>query len=385
MLISVLWLGIGCSTFTSGEPLPDPPPPARRAPTASTGPICDDPFVAELVEGARSWAGTSLSEADFGTGTALFDQEWLFGTYAMTAVGLGQHARLCPTEAAADREAMRQALGQLLSPRGLAFDAGKYGAPISDRLEQTEGSIALLGYGGLGLAMYRAVAVDAEPAASLLETEQAWMEAVARRIGDELVETYPGERYPVDNAAAIGALALHDRVTGEDHGAVLARAKAAVAKAVHADSGLLHQAAAADGRPLAHPRGSGTFLSAWFLHRADPELGRSLYEHGRDALGKDVFGVYAMREFLPGVDGPGDVDSGPLIMGFSVSATGFALGGAVAYGDGTTRARILKTVEIGTPMAMQMVPGLETNGKGATGSALGDALMLAMLTSEGSP
>lgn len=378
MWLTIVWWGWGCGGTGGQVRAPDPPPPAE----AAADPLCTDPLVTKLARGARTWAETSLATSDFGTGTPLFDQEWLFGTWAMTTVGLGQHARLCPASAEPDVRAMRAALKKMLSEDGLAFDTGKYGTPVTARLGDTKGSIAALGYGGLALAMHRALAPDHR----LSSVEASWIAAIDRRLGKRLVETYPRERYPVDNAAAIAALSLHDRVTGEDHGASLRPATAAVARAVHAPTGLLHQAVASDFSPLAPPRGSGTFLSAWFLHRADPSVGRGLYESGRDTLGMDVFGVYGMREFLPGVDAEGDVDSGPLILGISVSATGFALGGAVAYGDGTTRDHILETMAIGAEMAVGMVPGLETNpGSGATGSALGDAIMLAMLTSRGSP
>lgn len=38
-----------------------------------------------------------------------------------------------------------------------------------------------------------------------------------------LIDTYPGEAYPTDVTAVAGAIAVHGRVTGEDHSAVLAR------------------------------------------------------------------------------------------------------------------------------------------------------------------
>lgn len=383
MLLWTAWWGAGCGVITAEEAVPpEPHVPAEAVEAVVDGnPLCGDPMVRRLARGAQDWTRTELTPDDFGTGTPLFDEEWLFGTWSMAAVGLAQHARLCPSDAEQDLAGVRVAVARMMSPEGLAFDTRKYGRPLEERLEDAQGSIAALGYGGIALAMQRIVSPD--PASDALESR--WMEAIARRLGDHIAETYPRERYPVDNAAAIAALALHDRHTGEDHSAVLQAARAAMRRAVNADTGLLHQAVGGDGRPLAPPRGSGTFLSAWYLHRADPELGRSLYESGREVLGKEVFGIYAMREHLPGVEAKGDVDSGPLILGFSVSATGFALGGAVAYGDDATRDRILKTVDMGTEYALGAVPGLKTGNGGATGSALGDAILLAMMTSSGCP
>jgi len=367
------------------ERAPDPEPPPE--PPAEVDPLCADPFVSALADGARRWAREDLTAQDFGTGSPLFDEEWLFGTWMMAAVGLGQHARLCPEAAPQDLPAMEAAIERMLSPAGQAFDARKWGAPLAERPAGARGSMALLGYGGLPLALHRALVPDSRFAAQ----EQAWTEALAVRFADPqlagglLCETYPGERYAVDNSAGIAALALHDRASGEDHAAVLRAALAALQGQRDPASGLLHQSQAPDGSPRDRPRGSGTFLAAWFLHRADPALARDLYERGVQALSGELLGVTAMREYALGVEGRGDVDSGPLIAGFSVSATGFALGGASAFGDEAMRARLLRTVSLGGPLAVRVVPGLSSEEGGATGSHLGDAILLAMLSAEGSP
>jgi hypothetical protein len=345
--------------------------------------------VEDLADGARLWAGHDLGVGDFGTGSDLFDAEWLFGTWMMAAVGLGQHARLCPEAAAADLQAMDAAIEHMLSPGGQAFDTRMWRrVPVADRLDDDRGSMALLGYGTLPMALHRALVPDSRFA----PTEATWAAALARRFeraaaeGGTLVETYPDQRYAVDNAAGIAALSLHDRATGEDHGAALAAGLAGIAAARDAASGLLVQRVDADGTPLDAPRGSGTFLAAWFLHRADPDLARGLYEAGRDQLYGSVLGLSAMREYPAGREGRGDIDSGPLILGYSVSSTGFALGGAAAFDDLTTRDALLATARLGGPFAVGVVPGLAADeGGGATGSHLGDAILLAMLTAQGRP
>lgn len=349
--------------------------------------LCGDPFVRTLVDGSRAWASRDLRAADFGTGKALFDEEWLFATWMMAAVGLAQHARLCPAEAAADLAAMEAAIARMLSREARRFDRRKYGSDIAARLAGNEGSVALLGYGGLALALHRSLVPDSR----FIATEQAWAEALDRRFArGRLVETYPGETYPVDNCAGIAALAVHDRTTGEDHSASLRRALAAIERARDPTTGLLHQSTSADGAPHDAPRGSGTFLAAWFLVEADPSLARALYEKGRDALGGALFGFLAMREYVPGHAGTGDMDSGPLVLGYSISATGFALGGAAAFGDEATRARIVAAVRGMSSFAVRLVPGLAappdagaSGASGGTGSALGDTILLAMLTATG--
>lgn len=370
------------ATLPPEAPPPEPAPPPS-IPPAPAHPLCTDPWVQDLARGARHWANTELGTEDYGTGGALFDREWLFGTWMMAAVGLGQHAQLCPDDAPADLTAMEAALERMVSPEGRAFDTHEYdGVDIDERLGDPHGSVALLGYGGLALALHRSL----DPDSPLATIEQRWAEALALRMNGGLLETYPRQIFPVDNAAGVAALALHDRVTGEDHGAQLAATTTAIAAARDPTTGMLFQVVAADGHPLDEPKGSGSFLTAWFLQRAAPDLALDLYTTSRDTLSGSLMGLRAMREYAPGTEGGGSVDSGPLIFGFSVSATGFALGAAAALGDTDTRDALRTTAQLGGDMAVGMVAGLAApTGDGATGSHLGDAIMLAMITSEGMP
>ncbi len=388
MVVVAVWLA-ACSSDA-----PESAPSAREAsPDASPAGhwTCRDPMVQGLVRSTRRFAGIPLRQVDLDTGAYLFAEDWLLQTRALTAVGLGQHAALCPQDAAVDLLAMRASLEHMMSEPSLAFDRSQWSAPLSERLASSRGSVAALGFGALALAVHRAQRPDSR----WTSTEQAWSEAIASRFAAaseppgarpaaRLVETGPGVRHPVDNAAAVGALAMHDRVTGEDHGALLAAITEGLADARDPDTGLLHRGVTAAGEPVAHAHGSGTFLAAWLLHRADPELSRALYHAGRDHLKGQVFGLYAMREYLPGVRlAPGEHP--PLVFGYSVAATGFALGGAVAHGDQSTCDALVRTFDQGPPIAMEMAPELFADPSGATGSALADALILAMLTAEGSP
>ncbi|MFD4353973.1 hypothetical protein ACFWPX_15570 [Nocardia sp. NPDC058518] len=78
-----------------------------------------------------------------------------------------------------------------------------------------------------------------------------------------------------------------------------------------------------------------------FLPEVDPAFAKNQY-----ALFRDQFLSYpggfgpAVREYPKGVDGSGDVDSGPLVAGISLSATVVAVGAARMNGDRTLAAAI---------------------------------------------
>ena len=73
----------------------------------------------------------------------------------------------------------------------------------------------------------------------------------SRRVARTLIATYPTEVFPVDCAAVLSSIALHDRQTGGDHAALLrACSDAYRANYIEPSSRLLYQTVAVrDGRP----------------------------------------------------------------------------------------------------------------------------------------
>ena len=73
--------------------------------------------------------------------------------------------------------------------------------------------------------------------------------------------------------------------------------------------------------------------------------------------------------------GAGDIDSGPVVLGFGVSASGFAIGASRAHGDRETFTGLYATAHLfGAPWDED---GSRTY---ATGGPIGDAILFAMLT-----
>ena len=308
--------------------------------------------------------------------TARFAGEWALVTHQMIALGLTQvclahpdwRPRYLPAATAAALAAWR--------PAQRRFGTDAWGG--EDALASVAGDHghAYLAYAALALGMVR-VAGGALPAETRAEHD-ALIDAYARRLAASptgLIDTYPGEAYPTDVAAVAAAIAVHDRATGGDHRAVLARWRAAV-EATQRDpaSGLVFQRmGAVDGVPHDAPRGSGTALAAYYAGFVDRALAARLTDavlaHESTALG---FG--AIREYAAGHRGAGDVDSGPVVLGVSVAATGFALAPARAHGHRAAFVRLFRTTALF---------GLPRDGGRwfVAGGPIGNALLLAMLTS----
>jgi len=178
----------------------------------------------------------------------------------------------------------------------------------------------------------------------------------------------------------IGSIGLYDRATGASHAELIRRWVAQCrTKYVDAQTGLLYQAiAASSGNPIDAPRGSGTCLGLYFLSFADRSLAADLQQAVKKHLARSVIGFGLVREYPTSVrSGHGDIDSGPVVLGYGVSATGFYLAGCRMYGDADNFAAIYRLVYLfGAP--------LDSNGARhfVSGGPLGDAILFAMLTAQ---
>ncbi len=346
--------------------------PDRSAWTAPT-PTAIEPLAALVA----AQLAQPLQADDYGHAQARFDGEWWLGTYLMAAAGFQRAAQLDPTHAAANLARLSDAVERLLAPEVRGFDRAAWGDDMLEDLDEDAHDHAVLGYLGVALGFERLARPDSPHAARHDALVAALTRRMAARPPGSLLQTYPGESYPVDNAAVVATLALHARATGQPLPPVLGPWLTAwEARWVDPATGLLIQAADGAGeRPRDLPRGSGTALASWFLSFADPALAGRLGAATRDQLGVEILGMAAVREYLPGVTGPGDVDSGPLILGLSVAASGFSIGAARAAGDADWQGNLLDTA---------CLFAAETDdvhtGHALTGGPLGNAILLAMLT-----
>lgn len=230
------------------------------------------------------------------------------------------------------REA-RWALARLESPDGTApFDPGltpRYGIFHAGWTNWLRGAIAT---------------VDDSAVA---EFTRASIEIATAFDGSETpyLQAYPGQAWPVDSTVAVASLALHDRVTTPRFTTARIHWLHLVQERLDPGTGLMpHQAEPAQ----AGARATSQSMIQRFLPEIDAGFARSQYQLFRDMFGTDL--GPAVREYPKGVSGSGDVDSGPLVFGVSLSATVVTLGAARVQGDPLENA-LARTGEIlGAPL-----------------------------------
>ncbi len=326
-----------------------------------------------LATEVKSFVDSGVAASAFHTGNPRFDGEWAFGTFTMAALGLG-HVTLHHPEKTSDYvPTLERCAEELTSKTTNAFGTAAWGTFGFDGLPGGTGH-AYLGYSNLALSMVRLV----HPETRFARLHDDLTEALAQRLSAAphgLFETYPGEAYPADISMVAASIALHDCATASPPRPWWDSWKKSFLHWIDPKSGLAFQSGDPQtGHSIMPPRASGTGLVAFATSFVDKPLSQQLYAALARAR-EDFLGYGAIREYPVGVDGSGDIDSGPVILGVSVSATGFALSSAKLHGDSSLFTALFRTADFwGVPMHRPR--GMRY----LSGGPLGNAILLAMTT-----
>lgn len=168
--------------------------------------------------------------------------------------------------------------------------------------------------------------------------------------GSPFPESYPGQYWPCDAVVAASALARAGDLTGQPAwrtDALTWRDRAAAF--VDPATGLLPHKVDADGRVLDGPRGSSQSIIQYYW----PDLDRdpAVWQSFSRTFVTRQAGLIGVREYPRGDDSTGDVDSGPLLLGVSASASAVTLGAARRWGDRPLAEMLARQAELlGTPV-----------------------------------
>lgn len=330
----------------------------------------DPPEIELLADQVARSVRQGIDPSAMGTGSDLFDAEWALVTCQMSVLGLGRIVLEQPQTRARYGPAIERCARWLAQPSSRAFGTMAWGedAMSAESLASDHGH-AYLGWTNTALAVAVRVISDRE----VHTAHNQLTDALARRLSLPVwrLETYPGEAYPPDMAMVAASVGLSG-----GHDAELARWSAAFrAAAIDAETGLLRQSLSPrDGAVHDGPRGSGTALAAAFLQYADLALARDLAAAIQQNLAVSTLGCAAVREVPRGAQFRMDIDSGPVIFGRGVSATGFSIAAARVAGDEGWYRGLFRTAHLA---------GLPRPGSGRwylAGGSIGNAILLAMYT-----
>jgi hypothetical protein len=309
-----------------------------------------------------------------------FRGEWALVSLSMTAAGL---AGMAQTDHERSYLSSAHDIG-VIADRALtsdirAFDTTQWNN--EDALDSLEGNHGHVGYLG-HLALILAFEEDLSPKGPNRALLQRITTALIRRIEHDplgLAETYPKQHFIPDNAVALAAIALTSRLGLAPAGT--AERLLAEMKRQHLDAKTGLFSFRADPGTPPEGRGSGAAWSLFYLGWVDPGWVRESYRKLTDRmLDSPLPGLYGIREWPMGVSRHGDVDSGPLILGLSPSATAFTIGTARQLGDITVLQGLLDTAEFAGHSLI-----LGTGRRYLACPLVGDAILFGMLASKWAP
>jgi hypothetical protein len=284
----------------------------------------------------RLWTDPALREGELRKMRAS-NAEWDFMGRSFLVWSLANMGLREPAAKAQYLQTMDQIIDETLrleKQEGMYFFLMPY-AKAGHFIEQPERSLFLDGEIALMLGARRVL--EEKPAYRTLLAER--VNIIARRFQNRpqlMLESYPDECWTFDHVVALDALRVADFLDGTDHSALI-RSWLAMAKRrlVDPGSGILVSSFTTDGEFLGGPQGSTIWMVAHGLKILDESFALDQYQRARRELGEITLGFGYAHEWPASWHGPANIDSGPIIPGFNISAgsSGMAFIGASAFHD----------------------------------------------------
>jgi hypothetical protein len=189
-----------------------------------------------------------------------------------------------------------------------------------------------------------------------------------------ILESYPDECWMFDHVVALAAIRMADVLDASDHSALIHDwLQMARQKLMQQETGLLISSFTTDPTPLDGPEGSTLWMVAHILQFLDPQFADDQYHRARKELGRTTLGFSYAREWPVSWEGHADIDSGPIIPVFNISAgsSGMAFIGATAFQDEQFLSTLAATLDFAA------FPSRESNRlKYCASNQVGDAALL---------
>lgn len=148
------------------------------------------------------------------------------------------------------------------------------------------------------------------------------------------LQAYPGAAWPVDMFPAMVSLKAYSRLIDKRYDPLIETWLNNIKGYLDPTTGLIpHRVDPKSGATHLGSRATSQTLILRFLYELDPDFGQEQYLLFREQYGLYTYGIPGVLEYPAGVAGRGDVDSGPLVAGASLSATTVMIGTARIYGD----------------------------------------------------
>ena len=210
-------------------------------------------------------------------------------------------------------------------------------------------SVLYLGHLNLMLGCHRLL-TSASSYETLHDSLSASLHRRLAAAPNHCLESYPGGVWVPDNTVALASLQLHSDLTGSFYHA-FCQQWTVYARQHLTDpaTGLLLSKPRTRHQDAEEPRGSHLGWSIFFLYRFAPAFAAEQYRRYQQHFSTNFGVIRLYRERVGSYEtSAGDIDSGPLILGYSIPANAFAFGNAVAVRDWRNAQRLRRVISFGS-------------------------------------
>lgn len=165
------------------------------------------------------------------------------------------------------------------------------------------------------------------------------------------LESYPSSIWIPDNSVAIASLKLHSTNTNSNYSSACTDwVNYLKQHHIEKETGVLYSTIdSKNGKAIEEPRGSMLGWSILFIYQFDSQFAIELYNNYKKDFSNDFLVFRLFRERSQNRDTSiGDIDSGPIFLGYSIPANQFALGASILSGDYKTAKKLERLINFGT-------------------------------------
>ena len=253
-----------------------------------------------------------------------------------------------------------------------------------ERLEDYGRRGVYLGQIGLALGCYRLIGGDDRWEAIHSRVADVLHEALVSANGDQLW-SFPDVTWPFDTVPCLLAVRLYDvhRRTTRSSPAIARHLEWVEERATDPVLGLTYsRLPAKPGGEMVPPRGCDLAYRVFLLAHIDTARARRTYEAFRRHFWIERGFLAGFAEWAHGQDLGEDADSGPVVFGLGLAATGFGIGAALCMRDMWRLGRLLMQLSMAGSIISVLGPRVKDrypyDGRYVTGSLMGDASIFAV-------
>ena len=273
--------------------------------------------------------------------------EWMLFTYAFTTYA---YTNLILTDKSyfnKGKEVIKQSINRTISKQSIYFNVDS-NALFHQNIPDY--SVLFLGHLNLMIGCYRLISNDN----SFNQINKHISESLIKRYNESqfmMLESYDNSVWIADNTVAMASLKLFSHNEKNKYDSICSKwIQMVKAKYVDSELNVLYSKIDPEsGEPIEEPRGSMLGWSIMFINQFDSTFAKSLYLSYKKNFSNDYMLLRFFRERHDVKESNmGDIDSGPIVWGFSIPANQFALGCAIISGDFSTANKIKRLIDIGT-------------------------------------